>query len=190
MKIIAIAATAAALTLVTGGCKKEEARQDVTASPEVASGAAAGATATATAMAGPDQVFVDTAAASDAFEIQSSKLAASKASSAKVRTFAEHMITAHTDSTAKLKTAATAAMPAITPTPALSTEQRARLDDLEAKSGADFDRAYADMQVKAHEAALGALRAYSANGGVPSLKAFATDLVPVVAAHLNTAKGL
>lgn len=188
MKTIAIAATAAALTLVTGGCKKEEARQDVTASPEVASGPAAGATATA--MAGPDQVFVDTAAASDAFEIESSKLAASKASSAKVRTFAEHMITAHTDSTAKLKTAATAAMPAITPTPALSTEQRARLDDLEAKSGADFDRAYADMQVKAHEAALGALRAYSANGGVPSLKAFATDLVPVVAAHLNTAKGL
>lgn len=35
---------------------------------------------------------------------------------------------------------------------------------------------------------LAKLKAYSANGAVPSLKRFATELVPIVTAHLNMAK--
>ena len=45
------------------------------------------------------QGFANAAAASDNFEISSSKLAASQASSAAVKKFAEQMITAHTAST-------------------------------------------------------------------------------------------
>lgn len=83
---------------------------------------------------------------SDTFEIESSKLAATRAQSAKVKRFAEEMIKAHTASTAKLKTAAAAASPALTPVPRLSPAQQQTLD---------------------------ALKAYSASGAVPSLKTFA-----------------
>lgn len=138
----------------------------------------------------PGQTFANTAAASDAFEIESSKLAATKGTSAKVKRFAGEMIKAHTDSTAKLKAAAASASPAVTPDAALTTVQQQTLDDLSAKSGADFDRAYADAQRSGHQATLDALKAYSANGDVPSLKAFAAKLVPTVTAHLNMAKSL
>jgi putative membrane protein len=37
---------------------------------------------------------------------------------------------------------------------------------------------------------LDALKSYSATGEVPSLKAFATELVPIVTSHLDMAKGL
>ncbi|RVT39633.1 DUF4142 domain-containing protein [Sphingobium algorifonticola] len=100
------------------------------------------------------------------------------------------MIKAHTDSTAKLKTAAAGATPAITPDAQLSPAQQQTLNDLQAKSGAGFDTAYARAQVDAHQAALDALKAYSGSGEVASLKSFATGLVPTVTAHLNMAKGL
>jgi putative membrane protein len=138
----------------------------------------------------PGQTFADTAAASDAFEIETSKLAATKAQSAKVKRFAEQMIKAHTDSTAKLKTAASAASPAIAPNAQLSPAQQQTLDALAGKSGADFDTAYAKAQVDAHQMALDALKAYANTGDVPSLKTFAGQVVPVVTAHLNMAKGL
>lgn len=138
----------------------------------------------------PGQTFANTAAASDAFEIATSKLAAGQAQSAAVKKFAEQMIKAHTDSTAKLKTAAASASPAITPDPALTADQQATLSSLQAANGADFDKAYAAAQVDAHEKTLAALRDYAAGGDVPTLKTFAANTTPVVAAHLNMAKAL
>jgi len=179
-------ASVAALALA--GCKKSETpANDVVAS----SSAPADATMPAPAVAvSPDQAFADTAAASDAFEIQTSQLAAAKAQSAKVKNFAEAMIKAHTQSTAKLKTAAAAASPAITPQPQLSPMQQQTLQALTAQSGAAFDTAYKQAQAEAHQMTLDKLKAYSANGAQPSLKAFATEMVPVVTGHLNMAKGL
>ncbi|WP_395396308.1 DUF4142 domain-containing protein (plasmid) [Novosphingobium sp. BL-8A] len=144
----------------------------------------------ASPQATPGQAFADAAAASDKFEIESSKLAATQAKSANVKHFAEEMIKAHTDSTAKLISAAAAASPAIVPSPTLTPAQQQTLDGLASKSGAEFDKAYADAQRSGHQATLDALKAYSASGDVPSLKAFATKLVPIVTAHLNMAKGL
>jgi putative membrane protein len=136
------------------------------------------------------QIFADTAASSDAFEIATSQLAAEQAGSAKTKNFATNMVKAHTDSTAKLKAAASAATPAITPTVQLNSTQQQVLDGLKAKTGADFDRAYAAAQVDAHQQTLDVLKGYSASGDVVSLKDFATAMVPVVTAHLNMAKGL
>jgi putative membrane protein len=140
--------------------------------------------------ASPGQTFANAAAASDNFEIETSRLAATKAQSAKVKAFAEQMIKAHTDSTAKLKAAAGAATPSITPVAQLTATQQQTLDDLGAKSGAEFDRAYAAAQRDGHQMTLDALKSYSASGDVPPLKAFAAELVPTVTAHLNMAKAL
>lgn len=179
-----VAVSAAALTLA--GCgKKEDSAATTTAGAEMPAATDGGPVA-----ASPGQAFANAAASSDAFEIASSQLAADKAGSAKTKTFAQQMIKAHTESTAKLKAAASAATPPLTPDPALTPVQQQKLDALKAKSGAEFDTAYAAAQVEAHQMTLDALKAYSASGDVPSLKAFATELVPIVTAHLNMAKGL
>jgi len=176
----------AALSLA--GCKQEATPTADPAASAMPSDDLGMAPASPAASAG--QTFADTAAASDMFEIESSKLAASKAQSDKVKRFAEQMIKAHTASTEKLKTAADAASPAITPAAQMTSMQQQALSDLNAKSGAAFDTAYAKVQVDAHQMALDALKAYSSTGDVPSLKTFATELVPTVTGHLNMAKGL
>jgi putative membrane protein len=136
------------------------------------------------------QTFANAAAASDNFEIEISKLAAGSAASAATKAFAQSMIKAHTDSTAKLKAAAGSATPAITPDPTLTPEQVQTLEALKGKEGAEFDTAYADAQINAHQKTLETLKAYAANGELPSLKTFASALVPIVTAHVNMAKGL
>ena len=136
------------------------------------------------------QGFANAAAASDAFEIESSKLAATKASSAKVKAFAAQMIAAHTKSTAKLKATAATLSPAITPDPTLAPDQQAMLDSLKAVEGTAFDTTYATNQAAAHQSTLDKLKAYAANGEEPKFKELATGLIPTVTAHLNMAKGL
>ena len=144
------------------------------------------------AEAGPltAQGFANAAAASDRFEIESSKLAAANATSAAVKSFADKMISAHTASTAKLKSAAAGMSPTLTPYDTLSTDQQSTLDKLKALKGADFDKAYAAAQVDAHQKALDALNGYAASGDNPTLKTFASGLIPTVTAHLNMAKAL
>ena len=136
------------------------------------------------------QGFANAAAASDAFEIESSKLAATKASSAKVKAFAAQMIAVHTKSTAKLKATAVTLSPAITPDPTLAPDQQAMLDSLKAVEGTAFDTTYATNQAAAHQSTLDKLKAYAANGEEPKFKEIATGLIPTVTAHLNMAKGL
>jgi len=138
----------------------------------------------------PGQVFANTAASSDAFEIATSRLALETSKSAPIKAFAQKMITAHEQSSAKLKTASASASPTILPDPTLSADQESKIAALRAKTGADFDTAYASEQSAAHQTALDALRTYSQSGDVPQLKAFATELVPIVTAHLNMAKSL
>ncbi|ANI79070.1 DUF4142 domain-containing protein [Sphingobium sp. EP60837] len=136
------------------------------------------------------QAFADAAAASDMFEIESSKLAKTNAASTAVKRFAQSMIKAHMDSTTKLVEAAGQAAPSIAPKVVLSANQQQVLDGLKLKKGAEFDAAYIATQREAHQATLEELKAYSSNGDVPSLKAFATALVPIVTGHLNMANGL
>ena len=136
------------------------------------------------------QGFANALAASDRFEIESSKLAATAAQSAAVKSFAAKMVSAHTASTAKLKTTAAGLSPAITPDDALSADQQQKLDSLKALHGAAFDAAYATSQIEAHQKALDALNGYAASGDNAQLKTLASGMVPTVTAHLNMAKGL
>lgn len=136
------------------------------------------------------QEFADMAAASDTYEIESSKLAETKAQDAKVKEFAAMLVKDHSKSTADLKTAAGAASPAITPAPALNAEQQANLDALKAAGAAGFDQLYLSQQVPAHEKALGMLQAYSAGGDVQPLKEFASKTAPVVQHHLEQARSM
>lgn len=188
---LAIFVTCAVLAL--GACGKHEAASnnigaDLNAADE---NATAANTAVATApLPTTAQGFVNAAAASDKFEIESSKLAATAASSAAVKKFAAQMISAHSASTAKLKSTVAGMSPPLTPDDTLSPDQQQKLDSLGALNGTAFDTAYASAQSEAHQKALDMLRNYAASGDNPTLKTFANGLIPTVTAHLNLAKGL
>ena len=188
MRFIMITAVSAfAITLA--GCGEK-------ASQPADTGTNMTATDTSTTMPTPaatmtgGQTFANAAAKSDAFEIASSKLALDKSTSSDIKKFAQKMVDAHTDSTAKLMTAASGATPAIVPDSTLTPDQQSKIDDMQGKSGTDFDQAYVAAQTEGHQKTLDTLRDYSANGDVPELKAFATTVTPIVAAHLNMAKSL
>lgn len=184
----------AAVALAGCGSKTETRHTDtVVAAGNAASAASAGSTSTpgVAAPASAGQAFANAAAASDAFEIASSQIAQQQAGSSAIKKFADSMIKAHTGSTAKLKSAAAAASPAITPDPALTATQQQKLDELKSLDGTAFDRAYAKAQVEAHKETLEALKANAANQKVPqSLRTFAAELIPTVTAHLNMANAL
>lgn len=184
MRYAAFVAVSSVALALAGCSKKSESDAQATTGAETSAAEAAAPAASA------GQTFANAAASSDAFEIETSKLAATQAASAKIKTFAETMIKHHIESTAKLKTAAGAASPAINPVVLLNPAQQQTLDGLKAKSGAEFDKAYAATQIDAHQQTLETLKAYLTSGDVPSLKAFATETIPVVTAHLNMAKGL
>jgi putative membrane protein len=136
------------------------------------------------------QEFADKAAKSDAFEIAAGKLARTNAESADVKKFAATMIEAHTGSTAKIKAAAAKAKPEIKPDATLTSDQQSKLDDLGKLKGADFDKAYIDGQISAHEDALSLMKGYADKGDTPSLKTAAGEILPKVQDHLDMAKKL
>jgi putative membrane protein len=136
--------------------------------------------------AAPD--FVAKAAASDMFEIEAAKLAQSKTKNAEVKKFAATMITDHTKSSADLKKAIADSGQTITPPAALPPDLQAKLDDL--NKAPDFDKAYLDNQVDAHQEALNLLQRYAQDGDVPAIKTFAAATAPVVQTHYDHAKTL
>ncbi len=183
-----VSIAALALSLAACGKKPTDTTATENAMVENAMDNSADMAAAPAAMTGQD--FADTAAKSDAFEIAEGKLASTKGKDKAVVTFAKTMVKGHTDSTAKLKAAASSATPAITPDPTLKPDQQAKVDALGKLSGDAFDKQYATDQVAAHEEALSGLQTYSTTGDVASLKTWATNTAPVVSGHLDMAKKL
>lgn len=189
MKVLVLVMASSAL--LVSACNRSDTsdaagNQDVTAAENGLNDAMAAPAALPTTA--PE--FVNAAAASDRFEIESSKLAQASGSSAAVKSFAQQMITGHTASTAKLKSTIAGITPPLTPNDALNADQQALMATLQGKTGAELDAAYAAAQVTAHTKTLDALNAYASGGDNPELVAFAKGLIPTVTAHLNLAKGL
>jgi putative membrane protein len=134
--------------------------------------------------------FANAAAASDMYEVESSKLAQDKSANADLKSFAKMLVTDHTRSTADLKAAGAKANPPITPKPEMTAEQQSNLDALKSASAADFDQLYIGQQIPAHEKALAMLQSYASGGDVPELKAFASKTAPVVQTHLDKARAM
>ena len=135
--------------------------------------------------------FANQAASADQFEIRSAQLAATKAGSAAVKSFAATLAQHHAKSTSDLTAAAAQGVPPTTPAAALSPEQQANLDALnKAPNGAEFDRLFAQLQVPAHENALALMQGYAVRGDQPRLKQFASQAVPMIQRHLEQARGL
>lgn len=128
--------------------------------------------------------YLAKAGAGDLFEIESSRAVIAKSPDKAVRDFAQMMIEAHTQSTAKLKAAATAAGLTVAP-PALDPAQQAQLDSIKSADGAGAVTAYLAAQREAHDAALALHRAYADGGDTAQLKTAAGEIVTVVQHHID-----
>jgi putative membrane protein len=133
--------------------------------------------------------FIQTVAASDAFEIQSSELAAQRAARQDVKDLAAQMVTAHRQTTQEL-TQLTSANSLAAPTPQLNATQQTSLDNLRTQNGQAFDDAYLDAQVAAHENAVRAFEQYASAGEAGPLRDWAQRTLPNLRQHLQHAQGL
>ena len=134
--------------------------------------------------------FVRMAGQSDQFEIQSSRLAQTRARSAEVRNFGAMMVRDHGMTTRELMRAVSRTGRTPPPPPPLRPDQQAKVNDLASLRGRQFDRVYIDQQVASHQEALDLMQAYAANGDVPPLRRAAEKAVPIVRHHLEMAQGL
>jgi putative membrane protein len=151
----------------------------------------AGATTPASTPATPDdktRTFVEKAALTDMFEIESAKIAQERSKVQPVRDFARMMIEDHTATTAELGPLASAA--GVMPPTALDEDHMKKLDELRTAKVEDFDDKYIDQQTAAHSDALGLMKDYAETGKDPAIQAFASKVALKVDEHLQKVKAL
>jgi putative membrane protein len=136
------------------------------------------------------QDFVTKVAISDMMEIQASQLALARQPDADTKPFAEQMVRDHQQTSKELKALVDSGKVKASLPSALDAEHQKKLEDLKAKSGKDFDRAYDQMQLEAHEEAVALFESYAASGDNPDLKSWAAMTLPHLKEHLAIAKKL
>ncbi len=176
---------AAALSLGLAACgEPENPASEATTTPGTGDGAATDTAAVDDAT----RNFVEKAAISDMYEIESSRLALERSTVQPVKDFAQMMIDAHTATSAEL-TSLVSGAGVMAPT-AMDNDHMGKLDELRNASAEDFDDKYIDQQTEAHENALDLLRDYSDDGQNTGLQAFAAKTAPAVEQHLQQVKAL
>lgn len=134
--------------------------------------------------------FVKKVAVSDMMEIQSSQLALSRQPDADTKPFAEQMVKDHEETSRQLKMLVNSGKVSGPLPTALDSEHQKKYEELKSKSGKEFDRAYDQMQLQAHEEAVALFEQYSQAGDNPELKAWAGKTLPRLKEHLAMAKKL
>lgn len=139
------------------------------------------------AFAAQDAGFVDDASAAGVGEIQAGQLAQQKGVAKDVKEFADMMVKDHTAANDKLKAIAQSKKIEVSADPTAMDKIKTMILDLRSKS---FDQAYANNQVKAHEAAIMLFQKEAREGKDADLKAFASATLPKLEEHLTHAKAL
>ena len=142
----------------------------------------------AVAAESPDAAFYMKAAQGGMAEVELGKLASDKGATEGVRDFGKRMVADHTKANEKLKAAAMKSgvkLPADT-----DAEHKAAKTKLQGLSGAAFDAAYVESQVKDHEMTIALLEKEISSGKDADAKAWATESLPVVKQHATMVKSM
>jgi putative membrane protein len=119
-------------------------------------------------------------------EIDAGTLAATKATNADVKNFANKMVADHGKAGDELKQLASAKGLTL-PTQTDDAHKKA-IDKLSTTDPKKFDKAYMEEMVKGHEEAVKAFEKTSKDAKDPDLKSWATKTLPTVQDHLKMAK--
>ena len=135
-----------------------------------------------------DRLFVKAVTTGGNAEVLFGQLAEQKGRSQAVRDFGHQMAADHGKANQQLAQLAKAAN---LPQPAdLDEEQKAMRSQLEQLGGADFDLAYIRGQVADHQKTAQLLEWEIGSGQDPQLKAFASEVLPIVLRHLQMASNI
>jgi len=135
-----------------------------------------------------DKHFMEEAMEGDMAEIQLAQLAQQKASSDKVKQFAQRMIDDHTKLDAQMKPLAQQ-FGVEAPTE-LSAKHKAVESKLQGLSGEQFDREYIRDMVADHREDHQAFVREESNAKDPSLKNAVTEAAPIIGEHLRMAQDI
>jgi putative membrane protein len=141
-------------------------------------------------LANSADAFVTNAAISDMYEIEAGRLAAEKAKSPEVKAFGETMVKDHTTTSTRLKEVLASANLNMTPPTALDARRQGMVDNLKAASAEEFDKAYLDQQIAAHQETLTLMQSFAEDGDNEALKAFAAETAPKIQQHYEHAQRL
>lgn len=186
MKKIVYIALFAATALAMQACQghkdsKESADSANTAKADTAKKDSS-TTANTAAVDKDDAKFAVAAANGGMAEVELGKLAQEKAASAKVKDFGAMMVNDHSKANDEMK--ALAKSKNITLPTAIDTDEQKVKDDLSAKSGADFDKAYVSNMIDDHKKDIKEFEDASKNCKDADLKAFAAKTLPTLKMHL------
>lgn len=144
------------------------------------------ANAMATTVSKADQNFAVDAANAGMTEIQAGQMAEEKGMEKDVKDYGKMMVKDHTEAADKLKTIA--AGKNITLPSSVSPEMQKNLDDLQSKTGKDFDKAYLDMMVSDHKKVISSFEDEAKNGSDADIRAFADSTLHTLHHHLDQAE--
>ena len=130
--------------------------------------------------------FAKKAAEGGLAEVELGRLAADKASSERVKQFAQKMVDDHSKANEDLKEAAKKEN--IDLPSSLDKKDQAEVDKLSKLSGAAFDKAYMSAMVKDHEKDVSEFRKAARSGGSSEVKSFAQNTLPTLEEHLKLAR--
>lgn len=130
-----------------------------------------------------DSIFAKKAAEGGIMEVQLAQIALKNATSPAVKKHAQMMVTDHGKANAELKTLA--ASKNITLPAVLSEDKQKKVNDLKAKKGAEFDKAYSDFMVEDHKEDIDLFKKEAENGKDAEIKSWAAGKLPTLQSHLQ-----
>lgn len=135
-----------------------------------------------------DRNFATKAASGGLAEVQSAQMAQQKGESPQVKTFAQRIITDHTQANNDLQQIAQQENLTLPTEP--SKQERSAMQRVGGLTGAAFDRTYAQQEVRDHQQDIALFQQEAESGHDPALKQFAQKTLPTLRQHLQMAQAL
>jgi putative membrane protein len=184
----------ASLALVCFSCNNGGSSDSTTAAKDsnaakmdtAVSGDSTSGRAIPTSVSASDADFVVGTAVAGMTEIQAGQIAESAGSDKDVKEYGAMMVKDHTAAANTLKNIADSKH--ITLPAALPASVQQSLNNLQKKSGTDFDKAFLSMMVSDHKKAISAFQKESKNGSDADIRAFADNTLGTLQKHLADAQ--
>lgn len=183
--------TAIVLALGVAACNSNSTSENVKDSTEKMNNEAIDATASTDSMARAQKEDAENLveiASGGMMEVELGKIALQKATSPKVKKFAQMMIDDHTKANNELKTLAESkgiVLPA-----SLADEHQKMINDVSEENGKKFDKKYMNMMLDDHKKDVDKFQKLADKGNDADIKAFAAKTLPVLIHHREEAEKL
>jgi putative membrane protein len=132
-----------------------------------------------------DMPFVREASSGNLMEIRLGQLAQSKASNQAVKQFAQRMVADHNNLLNQLTSVASTSGQSFTPT--MDSRHQNQIDRLQGLSGAEFDRNYMSLMIRAHQRDVTHFQTQSQSAHSNQVRTLAANSLPVLQQHLSLA---